>query len=44
MENPCPFCSRNKIPENAFLALTVNYRQIAQKTNYAIQNNIKLAI
>ena len=39
-----PFCSRNKIHENAFLALTVNYRQIAQKTNYAIQNNIKLAI
>ena len=39
-----PFCLRKKKREGTFLTLTVNYRKIAQKTNYAIQNNIKLAI
>ena len=38
-----PFCLQKKIPENAFLTLTVNYHKIVQK-NYATQNNIKLAI
>ena len=27
------FCLRKKIPENAFLTLTVNYRKIVQKKN-----------
>ena len=40
-----PFCLRKKRPENALLILTVNYRKIVQKkTNYAIQNNSKLAV
>ena len=26
-----PFCLRKKIPENAFLTLTVNYQKIVQK-------------
>ena len=43
------FCLRKKMPENAFLTLTVNYRKIElsqnyRKTNYVIQNNIELAI
>ena len=38
------FCFWKKRPEHAFLILTVNYRKIVQKTNYAIQNINKLAI
>ena len=39
-----PFYLRNKRPENTFLTLIVNYGKLVQKTNYAIQNNNKLAI
>ena len=39
-----PFCLRKKRPENTFLTLTVNYHKKYIKTNYAIQNNSKLAI
>ena len=40
-----PFCLQKKRPENAFLTLIMNYCKIVQKkTNYAIQNNSKLAI
>ena len=39
-----PFFLRKKKPENAFLTLIENYRKNAQKTNYAFQSNIKLAI
>ena len=42
-KSPVPFCLRKKRPENAFLTLIVNYYKIAQKTNYVIQNNSKLA-
>ena len=38
------FCLRKKIPENAFLTLTVNYRKIAQKKKLWYQKNIKLVI
>ena len=38
-----PFCLRNKIPKNAFLTLTVNYCKSYRKTNYGIQNSVKLA-
>ena len=39
------FCLQKKRPENALLILTVNYRKMVQKkTNYAIQNNSKLAV
>ena len=31
LENPCTFCLRKKIPEDAFLTLIVNYRKIVQK-------------
>ena len=30
LENPCTFCLQKKIPENAFLTLTVNYHKIVQ--------------
>ena len=45
-KNPCTFLlAKGKRPEKALLKLTMNYRKIAQKkTNYAIQNNSKLAI
>ena len=36
-----PFCLRRKRPEKALLTLTVNYRKIVQKKNYAIQKNRK---
>ena len=43
-----PFYLRKKRPENAFLTLTVHYCKCIiakpyRKTNYAIQNNSKLA-
>ena len=31
LETLVPLCLRKKIPENAFLILTVNYRKIVQK-------------
>ena len=31
LENLVPFCLQEKIPENAFLTLTVNHCKIAQK-------------
>ena len=39
-----PFRLWKKGPENAFLTLIVNYRNIVQKKNYAIQDSIKMAI
>ena len=36
-----PFCLQRKRPEKALLTLTVNYRKIVQKKNYAIQKNRK---
>ena len=38
------FCLRKKRPENALLILTVNYRKLYRKTNYAILNSSKLTI
>ena len=29
-----PFCLQKKIPENAFLTIIVNYREIEQKSKY----------
>ena len=39
------FCFKKKRHKNTFLTLIVNYHKLVQKkTNYAIQNNNKLAI
>ena len=39
-----PFCLRKKIPENAFLTEQRIIAKSYRKTNYAIQNKIKLVI